>query len=255
MSVAKTYFVAGASQGIGLNIATILAQNSENVIFASARDVSKSPGLKKLVSEHKNVHTVVYDAASETSASEAAMEVLKVTDSVDVVIANAATATWVGKVSDVTADLLIDHFKINTVGPVLLFKAFSPLLERSSTKTFLAISSSAGSNTFITEVGSVYNLPYSISKAALNNFVAETAMEYKSAGFKIYAVHPGVVSTGMQKKFFDLVVDAGVPLESLKDIPVISPQESAASIIKTLGDLTVEKTGSFLNYDGTSLPW
>lgn len=39
---------------------------------------------------------------------------------------------------------MLKHYKVNVIGPVLLFQAVLPLLEKSEKGKFVAISSSAG---------------------------------------------------------------------------------------------------------------
>ena len=54
-------------------------------------------------------------------------------------------------------------------------------------------------------------------------------------------IHPGVVATDFAKN---------VP------IPMISPEESAAAVIKVIdGYTSVKQSGDFMSYTGKELPW
>ena len=39
------------------------------------------------------------------------------------------------------------------------------------------------------------------------------------------------------------------------EYPKITTEEAAAGVVKVLTELNIEQTGSFFNYDGTTLPW
>lgn len=38
-------------------------------------------------------------------------------------------------------------------------------------------------------------------------------------------------------------------------VPKVTTEDSAAGVVKVLEGLSIEKTASFFNYDGTTVPW
>ena len=79
---------------------------------------------------------------------------------------------------------------------------------------------------------------YRASKAALNSVLKDASLVYGPQGATCVAFHPGWVRTDMG--------GAGA------DIPV---EQSVAGLRATLAGLTATDNGSFLNYDGTPIPW
>jgi len=84
-----------------------------------------------------------------------------------------------------------------------VFQAILPLIRKSDKKTFIAISSAAGSISqqkivagFFTAIGGG-QWGYRISKAALNALIAIAAADYTAEGITVVSVHPGAVETDM----------------------------------------------------------
>ncbi|KAL9109734.1 MAG: hypothetical protein Q9227_005603 [Pyrenula ochraceoflavens] len=96
-----------------------------------------------------------------------------------------------------SAEDLIWHFKVNTVGPFLTTKHFMPLLEKCERGKVINISSDMGSIGADNTTGG--NLPYRISKTALNQFTRTAAVDLEGLGknVKTIAVHPGFLATKM----------------------------------------------------------
>ncbi|KAJ3485578.1 hypothetical protein NLJ89_g11888 [Agrocybe chaxingu] len=96
--------------------------------------------------------------------------------------------------TELTADDLISHFKVNT-GPFLTSKYFLPALSRSKGGKIINISSDFASIT--DNAGG--NACYRISKCALNQLTKNMAMDLEkiSPNVKTIAVHPGYVPTKM----------------------------------------------------------
>jgi NAD(P)-dependent dehydrogenase (short-subunit alcohol dehydrogenase family) len=91
---------------------------------------------------------------------------------------------------------LIDHFKVNTIGPIHLFNAFMPLILKGNAKKVFAIST-GGSDTVMTLEADMYQATsYMITKAALNMAVAKFSAAYRSKGVLFMAICPGAVDTG-----------------------------------------------------------
>jgi NAD(P)-dependent dehydrogenase (short-subunit alcohol dehydrogenase family) len=79
---------------------------------------------------------------------------------------------------------------------------------------------------------------YRASKAALNSVLMDTALTFGQAGATCVAFHPGWVQTDMGGSGADLTV-----------------ADSVRAMRATLAGTKPGANGTFLNYDGTSLPW
>lgn len=77
--------------------------------------------------------------------------------------------------------------------------AFLPLLREGTEKKIIAISTANGVTDFVLRAKHGTNVPYAVSKAALNMIVAEFAVALKPEGFIVLAISPGVVSSWTDK--------------------------------------------------------
>ena len=129
------------------------------------------------------------DSASKASAA-AAMEHLhsfQKINVVDVVIANAGISNCYPPVAEVSVEDLQEHFSINTIGPLLLFQAVLPLLQKSAQPKFVAISSAAGSIGLMGPWPA--NAAYGPSKTALNYLTRK--MHFEHQNLIAFPIHPG----------------------------------------------------------------
>ena len=111
-----------------------------------------------------------------------------------------------------------------------MVRAFLPLLRKGRNPRIVNISSGAGS---ISGKDDSAYYDYSTSKAALNMVTRAMAAEFKPEKITVAAVSPGWVKTEM-----------GGPNAQ------ITPEESAASLAKTIEGLTLRQTSLFLDRDG-----
>jgi NAD(P)-dependent dehydrogenase (short-subunit alcohol dehydrogenase family) len=79
---------------------------------------------------------------------------------------------------------------------------------------------------------------YRASKAALNSVLLDAAVTYGPQGVTCVSFHPGWVQTDMGG------AGATLPVEN-----------SVRDLRRTLASLTPTSNGSFLNHDGTPIPW
>jgi norsolorinic acid ketoreductase len=112
---------------------------------------------------------VKLDSTSETDAMAAIQTLVSeyAISKLDIVIANAGVSQYFGSALITPAKEMLDHFTVNTVGPLLLFQATAPLLKAAPAPKFVVISSGAGSITQMDKLP-VENTAYGASKAALN---------------------------------------------------------------------------------------
>lgn len=109
----------------------------------------------------------------------------------DIVIANAGIARYMHKAAVVPISEVIEHHRTNTIGSLVLFQAFEPLLRASTASPrFVVLSSSLGS------IGDMEKIPevstaYGSSKAALNYIVRKIHLEYPY--LTAFPLHPGCV--------------------------------------------------------------
>jgi len=93
----------------------------------------------------------------------------------------------------------MEHFRVNTIGPIHLFNAFMPLILRGVEKKIFAISTGAADTEMTLKADMYQATAYSITKAALNMAVAKFSAVYREKGVLVMAICPGAVATnGLQ---------------------------------------------------------
>ncbi|CEP60570.1 SDR family oxidoreductase LALA0_S01e13938g [Lachancea lanzarotensis] len=249
----KSYFVAGGNRGIGLSLVKELSSDAKNTVVATARNPNTASDLKDWASKHPNVKIVQLDVTSRSSVEAAAKEASAIlTDGLDTLISNAGFLQKIGPVLDHPDELYIEHFNINTVGPIRLVRAFKPLLDKKDTKEVAVVTSVVGSLNI--------DLPapfsgYGVSKAAANYVVKALIQDLSPAGYSFVAIHPGLVGSEMGD---DSLVQLGDERagELRKALPYLTTAESAKAINENiLKDLKSKNAGTFMSYDGSELPW
>ena len=143
------------------------------------------------------VITVKLDSTSKSDA-KAAVEELKVKygiEKLDVVIANAGISKNYATVLGSSPEDFLDHFNVNTIGPVLLFQATWSLLDRVEAPKFVVLSSIIGT------IGGMEKVPlpavaYGVSKAAINYVSRKLHFEHEK--LIVVPIHPGYVPRSLK---------------------------------------------------------
>lgn len=202
-----SYVIVGASRGIGYSFLDVLAKDPANTVFGLVRNVE--PTQKQVEADGlKNVTILHADLTDYNSLLAAADKVSSVVggSGVDYLWLNGAY------ISMVTAERFLDEFSpdeysqlldelqtswtTNVVGTINAINAFLPLVQKSSIKKVVAISTGMADNSLISKCGIWEGAPYSISKAALNTVIAKYDARFRSQGLLFLALSPGMVDTG-----------------------------------------------------------
>jgi NAD(P)-dependent dehydrogenase (short-subunit alcohol dehydrogenase family) len=207
----------------------VLATRGDRVI-ATAR--ATTPALAELASAH-GVEVMELEVTDAGSIKALAKRLSG--RPIDALINNAGVSSTAKSISELTMEELQRVFAINASAPMLVAAALLPNLRLGARKVVMNISSQLASIAN-NKGGSTY--PYRASKTALNQLTVCMANELRADGFCCVCVHPGWVKT-----------DMGGP-----NAPLLPP-ESAGYLIRLLDGLTPAKSGSFLNYDGATMPW
>ncbi|MDD9960670.1 MAG: SDR family oxidoreductase [Gammaproteobacteria bacterium] len=224
-----TVLVTGASRGIGSELVKQYSADGAEVI-ACVRDTAAAPGLDGV---NGNVRVVQMDTGSPESIAAAAAQV---GDQVlDVVINNAG---YVGGAKQGIDDVDLDEWHrtldINTIGPLLIARAFKANLAASGDGKLMNVTSQLAASTW--PFGGM--LVYSSTKAALSKVAQILALDWKEDPITVALVHPGWVRT-----------DMGGPNAE------ISAEESASGIRALIAGMTKADSGKFYKWNGDIHPW
>lgn len=246
--------VIGASRGIGLALTRQLLHGGVNQVHAASRAPNDSKALLELLDRYPaRLHTHTMDVTDETSAARAASSVRERTGEVDFLIhcAGVLHGDWDGsslsperRLADVNAAALTHCFAVNSLGPLLTAKHFSPLFPRKSRVVLVNVSARVGSISD-NRLGGWY--AYRASKAAQNMFTRNLSIELKRSyqGLICVAFHPGTVTTELSAPF----------LSNVPPARQISPDRAAQRMLLLVEGLDETDNGQFIGWDGQVIPW
>ena len=231
----KHCLVTGANRGLGLELVRQLLGRHCHVV-ATCRQPGKATALNTLSGEHPGrLHVLPLDVADPRSRAELVRELPLVTDeeSLHLLINNAGVLRGGERFGQVVPADLDASFHTNAAGPFLLTQALAPRLAEGG--VVANISSEVGSIGLRQE----FRTPsYAIGKAAQNMATSLLAQALSTRHVTVVALHPGWVRTDMGGQN-----------------AALSVEESAAGLLHVIDRLTPDDSGSFLDWQGQSLPW
>jgi len=251
MAAFSSVCITGASRGLGLEFIKQFLElpHPPKHIFALCRSPDAAPGLDDLASRHPGVlHAFQLDISDVSQYDRVVQQVSDVVGEagLNLLINNAGMYNKdIEIIKDMTKDELMSHFEVNTVSPILVTKAFLPLLRKA------AAAETAESNdvkksaiAFVSSILGCFspNIPknniYRYTKAAINMVIHGLAIELQPEGILVTGLHPGWVKT-----------DMGGPDGLLeKDF-------SVRGLMKVLLEMDESKRGKLFQYDGKELSW
>jgi NAD(P)-dependent dehydrogenase (short-subunit alcohol dehydrogenase family) len=232
----STVLITGANRGLGLEFARQYSADGWDVI-ATARNPKQSEELERLA-KSKSVFLQMLDVTSNESVKHLA-EVLNGRP-VDLLILNSAIFTRGGnKLGELNYAGWRESFETNVLGVMRVAEALIENVAASKRKQIVAISTGMGSlQTLGTTIGFGSAYQYRSSKAALNMAMSILTKEVEPKGISVLIFNPGWVQT-----------DMGGPNA------ILTPEQSIAGMRKVLDGNSMELTGKFLSYDGSTWPW
>jgi NAD(P)-dependent dehydrogenase (short-subunit alcohol dehydrogenase family) len=144
------------------------------------------------------------------------------------------------KLGDIHVQQIQKVFEINTFGPAMILRHFTPLLSKNN--SVMALLSAKVGSIEDNRLGGWYS--YRASKAALNMLIKTAAIEVArtNPNTSLIALHPGTVNTSLSKPF-------GGEIKGQNSL------EAASKMLAALDRHPANSQASFLSYDGNVLPW
>lgn len=186
--------ITGANRGIGFEVARQLSEKAFTVFLGTRSRKAGEAAAQSLLNRGADVRFLELDVANPASLRAAARAVASQVDHLDVLVNNAAILDGENlPVLRLTGEALQKTITVNTIGPLLVAQALTPLLSRSAHGRIINVSSSAGA---LHDMGT-YAPAYSISKTALNAVTRQLAAALRGQGIAVNSVCPGWVRTDM----------------------------------------------------------
>lgn len=249
----KTAMVFGASQGIGLAITKQLLENKDfDRVVATHRHGSETKSLAPLKKSYpETLHLMEFDATSQRHLDTMAENVEMISETIDLLIncigiLHDTRMKPEKNIDEISADFLIESFRVNSITTLLLAKHLKPFIQNSNDAVFISLSAKVGSIED-NKTGGWY--AYRISKAALNMSIKNLSIEFNrlSRRCSVFAVHPGTTETHLSEPFIE---------RARKKYTVHTPAATAANILKMAFDPDHKRyNGKLISWNGEEIPW
>jgi len=185
----KTWFITGASSGIGrLATEQLLARGHR--VAATLRQAGRLKVLTERYSQLLRVYEL--DVRNPRAISECVDRAVSDIGQIDVVLSNAGYGLF-GAAEELSDAQIADQIATNLLGPIHLARAFLPHFRTSGSGHFVQMSS----------MGGVLAVPglsmYHVTKWGVEAFFDSVGAEVASFGINVTLVEPGIIRNSFHK--------------------------------------------------------
>ncbi len=224
------WLVTGATRGIGLGLTRAHLERGGKVV-ATYRDQPSAELLELAASHPERLSILQFDQGRDASATT--LQAARV-HPIGVMIHNAGVfGPRAPSFQGLDLGAVGETIDVNALGVLRVTEAFLPAMQGVERPRIVAISSLMGT---AAKAGSGH-LAYRVSKAALNMIIQVMAAELAPQKVAMACLRPGPVRTQMSPN------------------GKITPEESAAALLKVIDDLAFTPKPQFLDMTGEVLGW
>jgi NAD(P)-dependent dehydrogenase (short-subunit alcohol dehydrogenase family) len=225
-------FVTGANRGLGLGFVEELIAAGARKVYAAARD----PESITLA----GATPVGLDVTKPESVAAAA----RAFTDVNLLINNAGICLWTGFLSPNSIDVARAEMETNYFGPLLVSRAFAPILKRNGGGAIVNVLSSL-SWISIPNAGT-----YCASKSAVWALTNWLRAGLREQGTQVIGVHPGLMDTEMVSQLTLPKVEPGdVVRQAFSAIETDRDEVLADQIARQVKAGLSKEPGIYLNFD------
>lgn len=234
----KTILITGASSGIGRATAVLCSEMGARLIITGRNESELQKTFDALIS---NNHMQI-SADLTTGGGGSIVSSCPVLDG----LVNNAGVTETLPTDFVTREKLRGVFDINTCAPVILFEELLRAGKIADGASVVFTSSINGNMNY-----SPGSSLYSASKAAISEYVRQSALRVSARNIRVNAVCPGMTDTNLLRD--NNILTPEILAEDAKKYPFkryARPEEVASGIVYLLSGAASYVTGSELVIDG-----
>jgi 3-oxoacyl-[acyl-carrier protein] reductase len=235
----QTVLVTGGAQGIGRSIVEHFACSGARVLIADLQFPPAQALARELRAQGCDVQAMGIDLADEAAIAA----LLAGLERLDVLVHNAGYFPLTD-FADITPVILQRTLAVNLNALFWLTQGALPLFERRGGGCVLVTSSVTGPR--VAYPGLTH---YAASKAGVNGFIRNAALELAGCGIRVNGVEPGMIRTPAMSNLGDDALGSeiarGVPLGRLGE-----PQDIAAAMMFLASDAAGYITGQTIIVDG-----
>ena len=198
----RTAIITGASQGLGLEIATqYVAAGASVVICARDRDMLSraSETLKPITTNDQRVFSIVTDVSEPQAVDKLLSYSVNTMGRIDILVNNAGVYGPKGSIDSVDWAQWIQAININLLGSVLMCRAVVTHMKSQGYGKIVQLSGGGATNP-------LPNLSsYAVAKAGIVRFIETLAIEVAEYRIDANAIAPGALNTRM----LDEILESG----------------------------------------------
>ena len=188
----KRALITGSSRGLGLAMATALANAGASVVLNARDEVALGAAAADLAATGAEVHALAFDVTSEDSVTDAIAHCETQIGHIDILVNNAGI-----QIRGPLEDYAIDKFELmlstHVVATFAVSKAVAKgMIARGHGKIINICS-------VLTSVARPTAAPYGAAKAAVANLTRGMAADWAPKGLNINAIAPGYFKTDLNK--------------------------------------------------------
>jgi NAD(P)-dependent dehydrogenase (short-subunit alcohol dehydrogenase family) len=188
----KVAIVTGASAGIGLATASVLAQRGATVVMTATQAANAEPGAAGIRGQGGMAEAMALDLAEEASIVALVEAVVRRHGRIDILHNNAADLSVTrrdGDIERMDAEVWDRVFRVNVRGTMLMCKYVLPHMVRQKSGSIINTASALGLQ------GAVVQAAYAASKAAEIQMCRSIAASHGKRGVRCNAIVPGLILT------------------------------------------------------------
>jgi 3-oxoacyl-[acyl-carrier protein] reductase len=237
----RVAIVTGSGQGIGREIALMLAQQGASIVISDVNTATAKEVAAEIEAKNGKGIAIPVNVTVVAEVNKLVEQTLSSFGHIDILVNNAGITRdgLLLRMSEADWDLVLN---INLKGAFICTQAVLRHMIRQRWGRIVNIASVVGLT------GNAGQANYAASKAGLIGLAKTTAREVASRGITVNAVAPGFIDTGMTQKLSD-----NVKQEFLKQIPLGYfglPKDVAYAVAFLVSEEAHYITGQVINVNG-----
>jgi NAD(P)-dependent dehydrogenase (short-subunit alcohol dehydrogenase family) len=242
--------VTGGATGLGLQMATGLAEAGSNVVICSRKRENCEQAAQAIERLGVKALAIAADVTKPDQVEAVKDATLKKFGRVDVLVNNAGRA-WVAPAEEMPLDRWQQVMDLNVTAPFICSQVFGREMIKAKKGSIINIASIAGLRG--RDPKAYDSVVYSTSKGALVNFTRDLAVKWARHGIRVNAICPGFFVTPLNQVLYErnkANIDSRIPLghvggaDDLKGIAVLLASDASDFM-----------TGTVIPVDGGTVAW
>lgn len=242
--------VTGGATGLGLQMATALAEAGSNVVICSRKLENCEAAARQIENLGVKALAVRCDVTRPDQVEAMKEATLDAFGRVDVLVNNAGRA-WIAAPEEMPLERWQQVFDLNITGPFVCSQALGREMIKQKRGKIINIASVAG---LVGRNPKAYNsIAYNASKGALVNFTRDLAVKWAQHNIQVNAICPGFFVTSFNRELYERNkenINREIPLghsggpDDLKGIAVLLASDASNFM-----------TGAIIPVDGGAVAW